>query len=160
MHAGPVAAAIPEPPLEEPWRVGAGVMTALGSFIVLGTVSALWPNPLFVRMTQAGNWEIAALVAGSLLAGVFVAVRPSACPTRPAGAGGIAGFLGIACPTCNKLLMLVFGGELLLTYFDPVRPLFAAAGVAVLGFAVARALAARRQLAASAPHARRIAEGG
>lgn len=54
----------------------------------------------------------------------------------PAGVGGVLGFLGVACPVCNKILLLLFGGELLLTYFEPVRLYVAAAGTAILAVAV------------------------
>jgi threonine/homoserine/homoserine lactone efflux protein len=57
---------------------------------------------------------------------------------RTSGAGGIASFLGIACPTCNKVLVLIFGGPALLAWFDPVRPWLAAAGVIVMGYAAFR----------------------
>ena len=48
------------------------------------------------------------------------------------------GFIGIACPVCNKILLLLFGGELLLTYYEPVRIYVAAAGVLIAAVAVAR----------------------
>ncbi len=48
------------------------------------------------------------------------------------------GFLGVACPVCNKVLLLLFGGELLLTYFEPVRIYVAAAGAAFAAWAVWR----------------------
>ena len=71
-----------------------------------------------------------------MLAGVFTAVRPPACRTAKAGIGGIASFLGIACPTCKKVLMLIFGGEALLRWFDPVRPLLAQIGIGLLCLAI------------------------
>ncbi len=40
-----------------------GLAVALGSFVGLGTVAALWENPLFVRMTPAGDLEVVLLVA-------------------------------------------------------------------------------------------------
>jgi len=128
-----------------------GIAVGAGSFAVLGTVSALWNNPLFIRMTPAGPWEITALLLLSLLAGLFVAIRRPACPVQSAGAGGIVGFLGIACPTCNKVLMLLFGGELLLAYFDPIRPYVAALGVLVLAAATGREVVLRRRQVSRLP---------
>lgn len=113
-----------------------GVAVALLAFGSLGTVSALWANPVFMRMTLAGEWEIALLGAMSLLSGLYIALRRPACADRTAGAGGVLGFIGIACPTCNKILMLLFGGEVLLAYFEPVRLYVAGAGTAILLAAV------------------------
>lgn len=109
---------------------------ALLAFISLGTVSALWTNPFFMRMTPAGGWEIGLLGLLAVLSGVYVALRGAACADRTAGAGGVLGFIGIACPVCNKILVLLFGGELLLTYFEPIRIYVAAAGAAILALAI------------------------
>jgi hypothetical protein len=121
-----------------------GALVALAGFAGLGTVSALWPNPLFMRMTPAGTWEVFLLATLSLFGGGYVALRRPACADRTAGAGGIVGFFGIACPTCNKLLMLLFGGEALLTYFEPVRLYVAAAGALILASAVLAEVRRRR----------------
>ncbi len=114
-----------------------GVIATL-SFVGLGTVSALWENPFFIRMTPAGGWEIGLLMALSVLIGMYVALRSPVCATKSATAGGVIGFLGIACPVCNKILLLLFGGELLMAYFEPVRIYVAAFGVAITAWAVWR----------------------
>ena len=108
------------------WAIG--LAATLVSFAALGTVAALWDNPFFVRMTPAGGWEVGLLALLSVLTGVYVAIRRTACGTRRAAAGGIVGFVGIACPVCNKVLLLLFGGDLLMTYFEPVRIYFAGGG--------------------------------
>jgi len=115
---------------------GKGTAVALLAFGGLGTVSALWNNPLFMRMTPVGGWEIGLLGALSMLFGRYVAIRRPACADSTAGVGGVLGFLGVACPVCNKILLLLFGGELLLTYFEPVRIYVAAVGTAILAVAV------------------------
>ncbi len=56
-----------------PKRIAAGIAVAIASFVLLGTVAALWDNPFFVRMTPAGGWEIAMLGAMSAISGVYVA---------------------------------------------------------------------------------------
>lgn len=129
--AGPVL----RPPL---LPIAKGGLLAVGLFALLGTVSALWPNPFFVRMTPAGGWEVAALLLTALLSGIFVAIRRAECSVVAAQGGGVLGFLGVACPTCNKVLMLIFGGELLMAWYEPVRVYVAAAGVLVLAVLVAR----------------------
>ncbi len=119
-------------------RILKGLGIALASFIGLGTVAALWENPLFIRMTPVGDFEILLLGALSVLLGVYTVIRRPFCSIKAAGAGGVLGFLGVACPVCNKILLLLFGGELLLTYYEPVRIYLAAAGVLVAAVVVAR----------------------
>ncbi|MCH9013564.1 MAG: hypothetical protein IIA68_10995 [Proteobacteria bacterium] len=127
-------------------RILKGLAVALGSFVALGTVAALWENPLFVRMTPAGDLEVVLLGLLSVLLGTYVAIRRPFCSAKTAGVGGVLGFIGVACPVCNKVLLLLFGGDLLLTYFEPVRVYVAAAGVLAVAFAVAREwMLAKRQ---------------
>lgn len=121
-----------------PRRVFIGVIVVTGTFAVLGTVAAIWENPFFVRMTPAGNAEIWILGLLAVLIGVFVAIRRPACSTKTAGVGGVLGFIGVACPVCNKILLVIFGGDLLLTYFEPIRIYVAVIGVAIAGWAVIR----------------------
>jgi len=129
-------------------RILKGLAAALGSFVALGTVAALWENPLFVRMTPAGDLEVVLLGLLSVLLGTYVAIRRPFCSAKTAGVGGVLGFIGVACPVCNKVLLLLFGGDLLLTYFEPVRVYVAAIGVLAVAAAAAREwVLVRRQTA-------------
>lgn len=105
--------------------LGAGLL----SFVVLGTVAALWPNPLFIRMVPPAGYEVPLLAAQSALLALYVAVRRPACRLRTMGVSSVINFLGVACPICNKILLLTFGATALLTYFEPVRLYVGLAGV-------------------------------
>lgn len=105
------------------------------TFALLGTVAALWPNPFFIRMTPAAGFETAILATQSLLIGLYLGVCRPACSAGWAGAGGVLGFLGVACPICNKVLLLIFGAGLLLEYFEPVRIYVGLAGLAMISYA-------------------------
>lgn len=120
------------------------VAAALVGFAAIGTVTALWPNPLFARMTPVQGFEIWLLVIQSVLIGLYVAVRRPRCPVRNAGIGSVLAFLGIACPTCNKLLLVLFGSGLLLEYFEPMRIYVAVAGVVLTALALASEYRAAR----------------
>lgn len=116
--------------------VARGLAVAVAMFVALGTVSALWENPLFMRMTPTSGFEITLLLLQSALAGIYVGIPRISCGKRTAGAGAIIGFLGIACPVCNKVLVLLIGSALLLEYFEPVRLYVAMAGAVLLAAAV------------------------
>ncbi len=120
----------------EPKKVFAGLITAVLVFATVGTVTAVWDNPFFIRMTPGGGFELTLLFLLSTLSGVYVAIRDPACSVKKAGVGGVLGFIGIACPVCNKILLILFGGELLMAYFEPVRVYVAALGVLIVGWAV------------------------
>lgn len=115
----------------------------VAAFALIGTLAALWNNPFFVRMTPAAGFELALLGVQSLLGGLYLGLRTPACAIKAAGSGGILGFLGVACPVCNKILVAVFGSGLLLSYFEPVRLYVGLAGTVALWFALDRKLRAR-----------------
>ncbi len=117
-------------------NIARGVGVAAAMFAGLGTLAALWENPLFMRMTPTGGFEITLLLVLSALAGLYVGLPRIECGKRTAGTGGVIGFLGIACPVCNKILVLLFGSALLLEYYEPVRLYLALGGVVLLAVAI------------------------
>lgn len=124
-------------------ELAASVGFAVVGFAVIGTVTALWPNPWFVRMTPTAGFEVALLVAQALLGGLYLGIRAPSCGIKSAGSGGLLGFLGVACPICNKILLAIFGSGLLLTYFEPIRLYVGLLGTGILLFALHRKLSAR-----------------
>jgi len=132
-------------------RIAWGVGVSAAMFVGLGTVAALWENPLFMRMTPTGGFEISLLLLLSTLAGFYVGLPQADCGKRTAGAGGVIGFLGIACPVCNKILVLLFGGALLVEYYEPVRFYLALGGVALLAVAIWLKLTRRECVEAAIP---------
>lgn len=119
-----------------PSRVFTGLVAALVVFVLFGVVTGLVPNPLYARMVPRTPVDYAFLVATSALIGVYVYQRSSleecdgdAC----AYAGAAGGFLAVGCPTCNALLLAAFSSSALMTYLDPLRPVFGLLAVALLG---------------------------
>lgn len=127
------------------------LLIALAAFVLLGTLTALWRNPLFVRMTPITGWDFVILALEAVGLGLYLGVRAPACAVTRAGLGGVLGFLGFGCSLCNQLLMLIFGATFLLTYFEPYRYAIGFAGVVVLGLALARKLRLREALALTPP---------
>ena len=132
-------------------RIALGVGVGAAMYAGLGTVAALWENPLFMRMTPTGGFEITLLLLLSVLAGLYVGLPQAECGKRTAGTGGVIGFLGIACPVCNKILVLLFGGALLLEYYEPVRLYLALGGVVLVAGAIWFKLTRRGCIEAGAP---------
>lgn len=126
-----------------------GLLTAAG-FAFVGTLTALWQNPFFGRMTAVAGYEYALLGGQALLGGLYLAVRTPVCAAKAAGSGGVLGFLGVACPVCNKVLLAIFGSGVLLSYFEPIRLYVGLLGVAALAWAVWQKLTVRGILASQA----------
>ncbi len=120
-----------------PLLVLKGGFIAVLTFIALGTVTVLWENPFFIRMTPTSGYEIVLLFLQASMFGIYFAIPTAYCSTKSLSAGGVLGFLGIACPICNKiLLMYVFGAELLLSYLEPARIYLALIGTLIIGLAL------------------------
>ena len=112
-----------------------GLITAL-LFGGLGTLTALWANPWFVRMTPVSGWDFALLGAEALLLGAYLGVQAPTCAVKQASLGGVIGFLGFGCALCNKLLVLALGTGALLSYFEPMRTPLGWLGIGVLALAL------------------------
>ncbi|XVH33441.1 hypothetical protein ACNS7O_15745 (plasmid) [Haloferacaceae archaeon DSL9] len=122
-----------------------GSVAALGVFSLFGVVTGLIPNPLYIRMVPQTPVDYLFLVLTALLAGVYVAQRvatgvPNSQIEDGATKGGdrwllgglVGGFFAVGCPICNAFLLTLFSSSVLMTYFDPLRPLLGTLSVALL----------------------------
>lgn len=146
-------------------RWTAALVAAVASFVVLGVPTAIIPNPVFARQIEAPAWTVPSLVVTSVLAGLLLAtyVRAAGATGTPADeatsdetrsftVGGLLSFFAIGCPTCNKLVLLALGSSGAITWFEPVQPLLAVAGIGVLVGALRRRL--EGEVACAVPAAR------
>ncbi|MFC4337483.1 hypothetical protein [Salininema proteolyticum] len=130
------------------WAVALGA-TAL-SALLLGAATALIPNPVFDRMIAPEWWNYPVWIATAVLAGLLTATYVDPAMPRGGAAGAGGGFLAwfaIGCPVCNKLVVLALGTSGALTWFAPLQPVLAVAGMGFLAWA----LRARLRNARSCP---------
>jgi hypothetical protein len=141
------------------WSAGAAVL----GLIAFGLVSAIIPNPVFGRQIAPEPfaivvWLVSSLLMG-LLAGTYLTAPPATLVTIPAPgggavweadpgatarrtstvgyAGGIAAFLAIGCPVCNKVALVLLGTSGALSIWAPLQPLVGLASVALLAASLA-----------------------
>ena len=124
------------------------VLATIGSLLLLGVPTAVIPNPFFVRMTPTETFNVVVWLASAPLVGLLIAtyVRPPRHAPghkdgeRGAGRatlGGVAAYLAIGCPICNKIIVAVLGVSGALNVFAPLQPIIGAASIALLGATLA-----------------------
>jgi hypothetical protein len=116
------------------------VFIASGFIILLGIPTAMIPTPWFIRMNEPTILDYSYLILESIMAGMYLTLsyiqKERGMTGKCAVGGGILGFLAFACPTCNKLLVLLFGTGLLINYFRPMQPYVGFIGLVLLGVAL------------------------
>ncbi len=120
----------------------------IGSLLLLGVPTAVIPNPFFIRMTPTEPFNAVVWLASAPLIGLLIATYVRA-PGHQSGhesgeqgagrvtLGGLAAFLAIGCPICNKVVVAALGVSGALNVFAPLQPLLGAASVALLGATLA-----------------------
>ena len=114
----------------------AAALAAAVTGLLTGLPTDLVPNPFFVRMTPILWWNYPVWAASALLAGLVTAtyVRrpPAGTAAGAAASGGLLSFLAVGCPICNKLVVWLIGIGGALSFFAPLQPYLATAGLALL----------------------------
>jgi len=113
-----------------------GICSAIALFLAFGIPTALLPTGIFKRMTDSTMFDYAFLFIVPVLFGYFIYLylqrRQTAKKTCAAVSGLGAGWLAVICPICVKFLVLLFGMSALMTYFDPIRPVFGVVSIVIL----------------------------
>lgn len=119
-------------------------LVAGASAVLIAVPTRLIPNGFFARMTPTRPQDYLFLAASSLLLGLTFAARPAAGGQgqRGAAAGGVATYLAVGCPICNKVVVALLGASGAMTYFAPVQPILGIGAVALLYVALRRRLSA------------------
>lgn len=134
------------------WLVAA--LATAGALLLLGVPTAVIPNPFFIRMTPTEPFNVVVWLVSAPLIGLLIAtyVRPAhqgiGHVTGEPGAGrttlaGVAAYLAIGCPICNKVVVATLGVSGALGYFAPLQPIIGAASLVLLGGTLVWRLRAR-----------------
>ena len=117
-------------------------LAATAAFLaILGIPTAVIPNPWFIRMTPTEPFNVATMLLSAPLMGLLTATYLAPSPGMREGSGersgratvgGVAAYLAIGCPICNKIIVGVLGVSGALNVFAPVQPLIGAVSVALL----------------------------
>lgn len=122
-------------------RLGLAVLAAVATFLVIGVPTDIVPNPVFGREVPVRPWEPYVLVLTSVLTGLWFGLQraraaspeqeDSSVPTL--SAAGLALF-AVACPVCNKIVLIALGTSGALGFWEPLQPWLAGISlVALLG---------------------------
>jgi hypothetical protein len=144
-----VPARPPAPGRGERWHIDRrfvawSLAASLAALAALGFASAIIPNPIFGRQIPPEPFAIVVWIASAVLIGPITATylapaSPPATALAPAAggideprrsllgyAGGVAAFLAIGCPVCNKVALVLLGTSGALSVWAPIQPLVGA----------------------------------
>jgi hypothetical protein len=130
------------------------VLLTVVSGLVFGLVSAIIPNPVFGRSVPPEPfaywvWLLSAPLMGLVLATYVVPLAPvqSGVPqplvmgdaavlerrsSRLGSVAGLAAFLAIGCPVCNKIALVLLGASGAMSIWAPLQPIVGAASLVLL----------------------------
>lgn len=128
-------------------RWAAAGLWSIGTVLAVGIPTVLVPTPVFGREIEPTWWAWPVLLVTAVLAGLVAATYVRSTPlesrddvSRSSVAGAFLAYLAVGCPVCNKVALLALGYSGALQWFAPVQPVLAAAGIAVLLYALDRRL--------------------
>lgn len=116
-----------------------GLLAAAGTLLLIGIPSDIIPNPIFGREVPVRWWEYPVLGATALLTGAWFSIgkvhdHPEDKPERSAlmSVSVFAAWFAVACPVCNKLILLVLGTSGAMGLWAPAQPYLAVISLVAL----------------------------
>lgn len=121
---------------------------AIGVLLFLGLPTDVIPNPIFGREVPIRWWEYPVIGLTTVLTFVWFAIQAPPMEFQKNGrlVGGVTLTLfAVACPVCNKIILLLLGTTGALGIWAPLQPYIAVLSVLMLAVALwLRIRAARR----------------
>ena len=111
-------------------------LAAVIGLVVIGLPTAIYENPLFVRMTPVRAQDYVIWILSSVLIGLIGGSYFAGGSKAGEGkilSGGVLSVLAVGCPICNKPVVLLLGTSGALTFFAPVQLYIGIASVLLLG---------------------------
>jgi hypothetical protein len=127
-----------------------GILAGAGTALVIGLSTDVIANRWFSRQIPVRPFDVAVLVALSVITGALAATHglaeSSGVADRRAGLGaGFLGWFAVSCPVCNKLVVALVGVSGATGVVEPLQPALGVLAVAVAaGALVVRVRAIRR----------------
>ncbi|GAA1472565.1 hypothetical protein P4N68_00440 [Corynebacterium felinum] len=114
------------------------LMWALATVLILGVPTDIIPNPIFGRDVPVRAWELPVLLATALLTAIWAGLpkRSISKQHTPMALGVTGALFAIACPVCNKIVLLILGTSGALGVWQPIQPYLAAISLAALTITV------------------------
>lgn len=123
-----------------------GLGLSVAVLLAFGLGTAIIPNPVIGRMLAPEPFAVATWVASAPLAGFTLATylvpKAGSGPVVELSAGrdgsaagtigGLAAFLAIGCPLCNKAALVLLGASGTMSFFAPAQPFIALASLGLL----------------------------
>lgn len=101
------------------WGLGAALLTLL----IIGIPTDIIPNPMFGRDVPVRPWELPVLLATAVLTGVYFSLQQE--KIAPVMGGSSLALFAVACPVCNKVVLLALGSSGALGIWQPLQPYLA-----------------------------------
>lgn len=112
------------------WGLGAALLTLL----IIGIPTDIIPNPMFGRDVPVRPWELPVLLATAVLTGAYFSLQQE--KIAPVMGGSSLALFAVACPVCNKVVLLALGSSGALGIWQPLQPYLAGVSLLLLAAAV------------------------